>query len=86
MLTEKVIVNGIEYQVSAHTYKMLKDAKEQLIKSIERYEQEHPSAPIPEKKIPGVELPATEEQLPLPKTPKKTTTNESTKKTKGSSK
>ena len=67
MLTEKVTVNGIEYQVSAHTYKMLKDAKEQLLKSIERYEQEHPSAPIPE-------------------TSKKTTTNESNKKARRSSK
>jgi hypothetical protein len=68
MLTEKIIVRGIEYQVSAHTYKMLQDAKVQLLKSIERYESENAHTST---EIPGIVWPTPEEQLPDPEpTPK----------------
>jgi hypothetical protein len=49
MITEKIILNGIEYQVSSTTYRGLQSAKQSLIDSITKFEKDHPSAPLPEK-------------------------------------
>lgn len=65
MITEKINIKGIEYTVTAATYKMLQDAKANLIRSIERFEREHPSQPLPTKE--------SKEEAPIAKkTAKKT--------------
>lgn len=58
MLTEKVIIEGKEYQVSAATYKMLREAVNELHISIKNYNNQvkeesdvtPPPAPLPQQK------------------------------------
>jgi len=52
MITEKVNINGIEYQVSSTTYRGLQQAKQSLTESISNFEMLHPSSPIPQKAEP----------------------------------
>ena len=51
MISEKIVVNGIEYTVSSTTYRGLQQAKQSLMDSIGKFEKMHPSQPLPEKAV-----------------------------------
>lgn len=63
MITEKINIAGTEYQVSATTYRMLQQAKENLIQSVQNA-REHTTQQAPQVAEPQVDLSQIAEDFP----------------------